>query len=61
MPEPLLVTPKEAAKLLAISRSKTYELIAKNKLPSITLGYSRRIPLDALRALIKEQTTTDVD
>lgn len=61
MVDPLLLTPLEAAELLRISRSKTYELIQRGKLPSITLGYSRRIPLDALRALIKEQTTTNVD
>jgi len=61
MSEPLLVTPQEAAKLLSISRSKTYELIAKGQLPSITLGYSRRIPLAELRVFIADKTKTDVD
>ena len=59
MTEPLLITPAEAAKLLAISRSKTYELIAKGILPSLTIGYSRRIPLDRLRAYIDTNVKTD--
>ena len=61
MSEPLLVTPKEAAKLLSISRSKTYELIASGTLPSITLGYSRRVPLAELREFIRNSVKTNDD
>jgi excisionase family DNA binding protein len=53
--EPLLLTTEEAANVLRISRSKAYELIASGRLPSITLGRSRRVPLDALRKWIADQ------
>jgi len=59
MNKPLLLTPLDASKLLKISRSKTYELIAKGELPSITLGYSRRIPLDQLLELIRVKSNGD--
>ena len=61
MHERLLVTPKEAAQLLSISRSKTYELIASGKLPSITLGHSRRVPLAELREFIRNSVETNDD
>jgi len=50
--EPLLVSPKTAAQLLDISRSRVFELMASGQIPSVTLGRSRRIRLDALRAWI---------
>ncbi|MGH8878622.1 MAG: helix-turn-helix domain-containing protein [Stackebrandtia sp.] len=40
----LLLTVPEAAKALAISRSKLYELIASGELPSVRIDGSRRIP-----------------
>ena len=44
--ERLLLRPHEAAEL----RSTVYELIASGAIPSITIGRSRRVPLEALRA-----------
>ena len=44
----LLLTVPEAAKALAISRSKLYELIASGAIASIRIDGSRRIPLTAL-------------
>jgi excisionase family DNA binding protein len=44
----LLLTVPEAAKALAISRSKLYELLASGALRSVRIDGSRRIPLDAL-------------
>ena len=58
MTEPLLLTPLEASQLLKISRSKCYELIAKGQLPSLTLGCSRRIPLEQLREFIRDRVAT---
>ncbi|GMV21821.1 MAG: hypothetical protein AMXMBFR57_17700 [Acidimicrobiia bacterium] len=54
--EPLLLRPLDAAKLLGISRSKVYELMAAGKLPSVTLGCSKRIPVDRLREWINAET-----
>ena len=47
MPKLLLTVP-EAAKALAISRSKLYELLASGAVRSIRIDGARRIPLSAL-------------
>jgi excisionase family DNA binding protein len=52
----LLVRVEEAARLCSISRSRMYELVAAGEVPSLTIGRSRRIPLDELRSWIEEQT-----
>lgn len=56
--EPLLLRPVEAAEMLAVSRSRIYELINAGSIPAVRLGESRslRVPLAALRRLIEEQT-----
>lgn len=50
--EPLLLTPKEAAKALGLSQSYVYELLASETLPSITIGRTRRIPRRALEDFV---------
>lgn len=47
-PDALLLTPEEAARLLHIARSSLYQLVLTRKLPSLKIGRSRRIPVDAL-------------
>ncbi|GGQ11973.1 helix-turn-helix domain-containing protein [Actinomadura citrea] len=47
MPKLLLTVP-EAAKALAISRSKLYELLASGAVRSVRIDGARRIPLNAL-------------
>ncbi|HET8630027.1 MAG TPA: helix-turn-helix domain-containing protein [Thermomicrobiales bacterium] len=54
--EKLLLRPHECAEALGLCRSKVYELIASGTIPSITIGKSRRIPLDALREWVRAQT-----
>jgi excisionase family DNA binding protein len=51
----LLLRMEEVARLLSISRSALYVLIAKQQLPSILIGRSRRVPKDQLKAWIEEQ------
>lgn len=51
---------KETAEALGISRAKAYELIAAGEIPSVRIGGCVRVPLDALRAWIRQQTD-DVD
>ena len=51
----LLLRPIEAAKAIGIGRSKIYQLLASGELPSIRVGASVRVPLDALRAWIARQ------
>ena len=49
---PLLYRPEEAAELLALSRTKVYELVAAGELISCKIGKARRIPASALEAFI---------
>ncbi len=51
--EPLLLTPKEAARALGLSQSYIYELLASEALPSITIGRTRRIPRRALESFVE--------
>ncbi len=48
----LLLRPVEAAEAIGIGRSKVYELLASGELPSIHIGGSVRVPVDALRVWI---------
>lgn len=52
----LLFKPAEAADVMGVSRAKAYELIAQGTIPSIRLGGSLRVPVDALRQWIANQT-----
>ncbi len=45
---PLLLTPAQAAERLSIARSSLYQLLLVGEIVSITIGRSRRIPLEAL-------------
>ncbi|MEW2356408.1 helix-turn-helix domain-containing protein [Spirillospora sp. NPDC029432] len=55
----LLLTVPEAAKALAISRSKLYQLLATGDIRSIRIDGSRRVPLDALNAYINALMDTE--
>ena len=48
----LLYTPQEAADMLAVSRSRTYELMGSGLLPYVHIGRSRRITAGALAAFV---------
>lgn len=50
--ERALLTPGEAARVLGIGRSKVYELILVGSLESLKIGSCRRVPADAIDALI---------
>ncbi len=54
--EKLLLRPMEAAEMLAIGRSRMYELLTTGALPSIRIGRSVRIPIAALNRWIEEQS-----
>lgn len=47
---------EEAARLLSLGRSKTYQLVQQGEIPSIHIGKSRRIPTAALQHWIDRQT-----
>jgi excisionase family DNA binding protein len=48
----LLLTPEEAAQVLAIGRSKVYDLLRSEEIFSIRIGGSRRIPVSALHEFV---------
>lgn len=56
MTDRLLLKPQETGEALGISRAKAYELIAAGVIPSIRIGSSIRVPAEALRAWVAEQT-----
>jgi len=47
-----LVTVKEAGRILSISRSSVYELIAARRLEVVHIGRSVRVPLDSLTTYV---------
>jgi excisionase family DNA binding protein len=54
----LLLTPEEAAQALGIGRTKLYELLATAKLPSVRIGASRRVSVDALTEFVRRLEPT---
>jgi excisionase family DNA binding protein len=57
----LAVRVSEAARMLDIGRSKAYELIRTGDLPSIRVGKTVRVPVDALEAWVSRQTSGSPD
>ena len=51
----LLLRPDEVAQSLGIGRSRVYELISSQLLPSIRIGRSVRVPADKLRDWVQAQ------
>jgi excisionase family DNA binding protein len=58
MSERLLLRPAEAAEAIGVSRARAYELIATGVIPSIKIGTSIRVPVDALRNWITRELET---
>jgi excisionase family DNA binding protein len=53
--ERMLLKPTEAAEVIGLGRSKTYELISKGLIPSVRIGKSVRVPVAALRNWVEQQ------
>ena len=53
--EPLLVTIPQVAMMLGLGRTKVYDLIEREGLPSIKLGTARRVPVKALQAWLDQR------
>ena len=49
-----LLRVEEAAQWLGVGRTKTYELVHKGTLPSVTIGRSRRIAVSAFEAFVEQ-------
>ncbi len=48
--EPLLLTIPQVAAILGLGRTKVYDLIDHEGLPTVKLGTARRVPKQALEA-----------
>ncbi|MCP4612684.1 MAG: helix-turn-helix domain-containing protein [Planctomycetes bacterium] len=53
--EQLLIRPRDLTKILSLSRSRIYELLATGELPSVRIGRSIRVPVGALNEWIEQQ------
>ena len=53
--EPILLTIVEAARMLRIGRTLTYELIANGQLEVVHIGRAARVPVDAVHAFVAER------
>jgi excisionase family DNA binding protein len=53
-PTKLLLTVTEASQILAISRSKLYELLNSGHLPSVHIGRSRRIRMKDVEDFVND-------
>ena len=49
-----MYTPKQVASVLMLSKSKTHEMIASGEIPSVKIGWSRRIPAAFLNEYVKK-------
>lgn len=49
-----LITVEDTADRLSICRTKVYELIAQQELPTIKIGRSRRVSMDDLRTFVAQ-------
>lgn len=54
--EQVLLRVDEVARALGIGRSQAYELCASGRLPVVRIGRSVRVPADALREWVRQQT-----
>jgi len=54
-PHNQMYTPAQVSALLQLSRTKTYQLLAKGHIGSVLIGRSRRVPAEDLAAFIAER------
>jgi excisionase family DNA binding protein len=52
----ILLRIEEAADVLSLGRSKTYELIQAGEIPVVKIGRATRVPATALRAFVDRRS-----
>lgn len=52
-PDPILLTPEEAASALRIGRTRMYARMAEGRVASVQIGHSRRISVRALEDFVR--------
>jgi excisionase family DNA binding protein len=51
----LLLNVRDATRMLSISRTMLYELMARGCIESVNIGRCRRVPVDSLRNFVEAQ------
>ncbi len=59
--QPVLLRADQVAQILALGRSKVFELLATQQIPSISIGRSRRVLREDLMAWIEKQRSREQD
>lgn len=49
---PVMFTVPQVCRVMQMSRSKVYALIASGEIPSVSIGRSRRVPASRLQAYL---------
>jgi excisionase family DNA binding protein len=57
--KPILVSVADTAQLLSIGRTATWELVRKQKIKSIKIGRTRRVPIVAIQEYIERLIDED--
>ena len=57
--KPLLVSVDVAAQMLSIGRTAAWELVRKNKIASVKIGRTRRVPIVAIHEYIQRLLEED--
>jgi excisionase family DNA binding protein len=56
---PMLVTVDQVAKMLGIGRTTAWELVRKQKIKSVKIGRTRRVPIEAIQEYIERLMNKD--
>jgi excisionase family DNA binding protein len=57
--KPILVSVVEAAQMLSIGRTVAWELVRKQKIKSVKIGRTRRVPIAAIQDYIQRLMDED--
>jgi len=55
----LVVTPEEAARMLATSPNTVYELLKDGRLPAFTIGSNWKIPVESLKKYVIDRAENE--
>jgi excisionase family DNA binding protein len=58
-PEPLLLDSREVARMLAVGRTKAFQLMARRQIPVVRIGRCVRVPREALQEWVSEQAAAE--
>jgi excisionase family DNA binding protein len=57
--KPILVSVVEVARLLSIGRTAAWELVRKQKIKSVKIGRTRRVPIAAIQEYVQRLMDED--